>query len=71
MSKRKATKELDRPNKKPNTGKSKQLFSTISNQGSSNLAEAAVKEQPTFASDPSTYGIHVYTQSEIDNSPGN
>ena len=73
MSKRKATGEAVNPSKKANTGKAQAtLFNYFKPSGEQEPStETAEKCQTKFIRDPPGYGIHIYTQSEIEKSPGN
>lgn len=70
MPKRKASQEVDKPNKKPAHAQAT-LFKYFKSGQQESPSTEAVKEKPKIARDPATYGIHIYTATEIESSPGN
>ena len=77
MSKRSADRESEIPAKKPPLKLQTSLFSYYKSTAGqeSSSSNSAIKDKPTrsvFASvHPSTYGLHLYTPSEIENCCGN
>ena len=71
MSKRKSTRTCDKPSKKTGAVQATLFNYYEAGQEGPSSSKDKVKEKPKIARDPSSYGIHVYTQSEIDKSQGN